>query len=79
MDNRNASRTFEHFPPGSHCPLCGDSEDGECVLIGINGTESGKYIEAIPFHLSCLSNPKRFFYYRDENCILAVCKEVKHG
>jgi hypothetical protein len=79
MDNLKENRTFDHFPPERKCPICGDSEDGECVLVGIQGTQADGNIEAVPVHLSCLSNPKRYLYNRDANVIYVVCREVKHG
>ena len=46
-------RIFEHFPTEKICPMCGKSEDGECVLIPIDGTSDGNICEAIPVHLKC--------------------------
>ena len=34
-------RTFENFPEGTNCPLCGTNENKECCLIPIDGTEDG--------------------------------------
>ena len=73
MDTLDA-RTFEHFPPESKCPLCGDNEDGICVLVGIQGTQDDGNIEALPVHLSCLSNPKRYLINREINVIYARVK-----
>jgi hypothetical protein len=56
MNNRGTRprpRTFEHFPEEATCPVCGTSDDGECVLIAIDGTEEGSVVEAQPTHLSC--------------------------
>jgi hypothetical protein len=47
-------RTFEHFPQHTTCPVCGTNEDKTCVLVGINGTQEGRNIQAQPFHLECL-------------------------
>ena len=48
-------RTFEHFPQTSRCPICDNSEDGECCLVPIIGTQEGTIVEAIPIHTGCLS------------------------
>ena len=50
---RPAPRTFQHFPEDSVCPICRTSDDGETVLIEIDGTSDGKIAEAAPVHLSC--------------------------
>lgn len=47
-------RTFEHFPQESKCPLCGESTDKPCTLIGIDGTSDGSIEKAIPVHVECL-------------------------
>ena len=46
-------RTFDHFPPDIKCPVCNTSQDGECVLLEIDGTGDGKICEAQPVHLWC--------------------------
>lgn len=46
-------RTFETFPEDSICPVCKTSDDGECVLVSIDGTSDGSICEAQPFHLGC--------------------------
>jgi|WetSurMetagenome_2_1015567.scaffolds.fasta_scaffold129513_3 hypothetical protein len=79
MDNPKENRTFDHFPAESQCPICGDGEDGACVLVGIQGTQSDGNIEAVPVHLSCLANPKRYLYNRNVNVIYVVCSDVKRG
>lgn len=45
--------TFEHFPPASLCPICGSSEDGETILLPIDGTSDDGICEAAPVHLWC--------------------------
>ena len=50
---RPAPRTFQHFPEDSVCPICRTSDDGECVLVQIDGTGDSKIAEAAPMHLSC--------------------------
>jgi len=46
-------RTFKHFPKDSICPVCGTSEDTECLLLEIDGTGDGKICEGKPIHLWC--------------------------
>lgn len=46
-------RTFEHFPKTATCPVCNTSDDGECILIGIDGTIEGRICQAKPVHLWC--------------------------
>lgn len=46
-------RTFAHFPKDKPCPVCGTSEDAECILIPIDDTRKDNICEAIPVHLWC--------------------------
>jgi len=46
-------RAFPHFPDDSVCPVCKTSDDGECVLIPIVGTQDGSIFQAKPMHLAC--------------------------
>ncbi len=46
-------RTFAHFPKQSTCPVCGTSEDAECLLVPIDGTQKDRIAEAVPVHLWC--------------------------
>ena len=46
-------RTFQHFPEEDKCPVCGTNDDGETVLIALDGTGDGNIAEAKPFHLAC--------------------------
>ena len=48
------------------CPICQTRNDDKIVLIGINGTEAGKNIEAEQFHLKCLNKLR---YYKDNNIV----------
>jgi len=50
---RSAPRTFEHFPEGKQCPVCGTDDDGETVLLALDGTRQGNICRAKPFHLEC--------------------------
>lgn len=45
--------TFEHFPVDDVCPMCGTSEDTECLLLIVDGTREGTIAEAVPCHLWC--------------------------
>ena len=47
-------RVFDEFPDRSICPICGTNKKGKCVLIGVEGTQEGRNIEAQPFHLECI-------------------------
>jgi hypothetical protein len=47
-------RTFDHFPPEATCPICGDSMDGACFLVPVDGTEDDGNEEAVPTHVACL-------------------------
>lgn len=49
-----ALRIFEHFPDIAKCPLCGKSNDSECFLAGVDGTQEGNNEQAIPVHVGCL-------------------------
>jgi hypothetical protein len=50
---RGGPWTFDSFPEGSICPVCGTNDDGAWVLIPISGTSDGDVSEAQPFHLAC--------------------------
>lgn len=39
---------------GWKCPICKTDTDKEVVLIGIDGTENDKIVEAEQFHIECL-------------------------
>lgn len=53
-------RYFQHYPDNASCFLCGTRRDEPCVLIGIDGTTSGRIEEAIPIHLKCMMNSKNW-------------------
>ena len=55
-------RTFEHFPPQSKCPLCGTSEDKECALIPIDGTQDDNLCEGMPVHTACIADYDKYRY-----------------
>jgi hypothetical protein len=44
---------FEHFPKDVVCPVCKTSEDTECLLIQIDGTDDDGICEGQPVHLYC--------------------------
>ena len=51
---RATPKAFDHFPENAVCPKCGTNDDGECVLLQIDGTEEDRrVVEAQPFHLAC--------------------------
>ena len=47
-------RTFKNIGQGK-CVICNSSDDGECILIPIIGTEKDSICEAKPLHLHCLN------------------------
>lgn len=47
-------RIFEQFPTETVCPVCGTSDEGQCLLVPIQGTEEDGICEAKPIHLRCL-------------------------
>lgn len=46
-------RFFDKFPQDMVCPLCGTSDDRECFLAPLDGTDQGNICEAVPVHRSC--------------------------
>ena len=46
-------RTFEQFPEDVTCPVCQTNDQGQCVLVQIDGTGDGNIAEAVPVHLAC--------------------------
>lgn len=53
-------QTFEHFPEGTFCPICGNNNDKECILISIDGTNKGNICQAQPVHVECLLTNMRY-------------------
>jgi hypothetical protein len=47
-------RTFKEFPKNTKCPICRTSDNKECVLVVIDGTQEGFNAQAQPFHLDCI-------------------------
>jgi len=48
-------RIFEHPNMADFkCPICGTADDKPVVLIGIDGTESGRNIQARQYHVACI-------------------------
>jgi len=58
-------RIFNKFPEKEKCPICRTNEQGECVLIGIDGTQEDNNMEAKVFHLKCIE----LIYYSKHNTI----------
>lgn len=50
---RPKPRTFERFPEDVTCPVCGTNDEGESVLIPIDGTTDGLVVKCQPIHLGC--------------------------
>lgn len=46
-------RTFEAFPSTNKCVVCGTNENGDTVLVQVDGTKDGNIAEAVPVHLAC--------------------------
>jgi len=71
-------RTFEHYPENSKCPICGTSDNKECVLVPIDGTDDEYNSEAIPTHVECILKMAR--YSPDAKVIYARAKmSMEHG
>lgn len=64
-------RTFKHFPDDKTCPMCGTSEDKECILIPIDGTGDGSICEAVPVHAECVQKGD-LRYNREANIFYKV-------
>jgi hypothetical protein len=49
-------RTFKegNWSHGAVCPICKTADEGEVVLIGIDGTEEGGNMQADQVHMKCL-------------------------
>jgi hypothetical protein len=46
-------RIFEKFPLDVTCPICGTNDEGETVLVAIQGTQDDGICQAQPMHLVC--------------------------
>jgi len=55
-------RIFENYPEDSICPVCGTSENKQCMLVPIDNSKhsDGDNVEAIPVHLVCILNNIRY-------------------
>ena len=60
---RPRPRTYEHFPDNVKCPVCHTDDDGETVLVPIDGTGDGHIAEAQCVHLACCV-PENFNKHR---------------
>ena len=49
-------RVFPTYPANgvNVCPVCGTQDDGQTVLVPIDGTQEGNEMQAIPTHLHCI-------------------------
>jgi len=70
-------RTFDNFPEDILCPICGASEDKECILIPIDGTNDDGICEATPVHVSRLENNMDRFRYNNKVGVIYIGAEVK--
>lgn len=63
-------RTFENgnWENGDECPLCNTKEDGEVVLVPINGTIEGNIAEATQVHTKCMQD--RWLFIPEHNAIV---------
>ena len=66
-------KTFERFPDIAKCPLCGTSEDKECCLIPIDGTDDNGICEAQPVHIECIKQLHKFRYNKNVGVIYRTC------
>ena len=67
-------RKFEQFPADSVCPLCGTSDERECFLMPVAGTQDGHNWEATVVHVACMADEQagRFMHYKKQGIIAAV-------
>ena len=63
-------RYFERFPQNKKCIICGTSEDKECFLVPIDGTDEGNKYEVTPVHRDCLAESADSFRYNKGNGII---------
>ena len=47
-------KIFESFNQSTICPICNTSNEGQAVLIPIDGTDKDRNCEAIQVHLDCI-------------------------
>lgn len=68
-------RTFSSFPKQSICPICGNNEDKECILMPIaeEKHDGENCVKAQPVHTECLQ--KQLWFYRNDKLI--ICKADK--
>jgi len=67
-------RTFEHFPKDEKCPICGESNDSECILLPIDGTSKGNICKAQPFHTKCLLEIDKLRFTIAGNFVYRHCR-----
>jgi len=67
-------RTFAKFPSGITCPICKTSNDKECFLMPIDGTDDDGNCEAAPTHVDCLLSD-RYRYNREAGIVYRFVEE----
>ncbi len=63
------NRTFKEFPAAAKCLFCGTSDNRECYLLDIDGTDIGGICQAVPVHLDCLLELDKFSYSRETGIV----------
>lgn len=58
-------RIFQDYKFDTECPICNTKDQGDAVLIGVDGTQDGRNIEAMLFHIKCLEP----IFYKGDNII----------
>jgi len=46
-------KAFESFPKEAVCPICKTNDDGQTLLLAIDGTGDGRIAAAKPTHVAC--------------------------
>ena len=63
-------RVFKDSEFIDSCPICGKTNRGDAILIGIDGTQEGNNIQAKLFHIKCIE----LTYYGNKNLIAQIIK-----
>lgn len=69
-------RFFDHYPEQQPCPLCGTSEDVPCILIGMDGTIEGDIEKAMPVHVRCMADHRKWRINRNVGVIYAKMEGI---
>jgi len=48
-------KIFKTFPQDDVCPVCGNNDNTECMLVAVGGTGDGHTIEAVLVHIDCIN------------------------